>query len=224
MAVSGIDSSAASAISAASATTNPMDKLTQDYTTFLKMLTTQLQNQDPLSPMDTNQFTQQLVSFSGVEQQIKQNTKLDSLIGLQQSANGLTSMLGYIGKSAEVDSGSVYLDKNGASFGYTLTDSAKSATATITDSSGATVRTVDLSGTVGKHLMQWDGTDANGTALPNGTYNIAVQATKNDGSAMTGITTTFVGQITGLENTTSGIQLYMGSLKIDQSKIKSIGA
>src|SRR5471030_2385296 len=85
--------------SAASSTAGVLDKteIASNFTTFLQLLTTQLQNQDPLSPMDTNQFTQQLVQFAGVEQQMKTNTDLDQLVSLNKTSQA-TAALSFVGK------------------------------------------------------------------------------------------------------------------------------
>src|SRR5471032_978065 len=90
--------------SAASSTAGVLDKteIASNFTTFLQLLTTQLQNQDPLSPMDTNQFTQQLVQFAGVEQQMKSNDQLASLVKLQTTAQS-TQALNFVGATAVVD-------------------------------------------------------------------------------------------------------------------------
>src|ERR1700716_4133172 len=76
--------------------------LAGNFQTFLTLLTTQLQNQNPLSPLDTNQFTQQLVQFAGVEQQLKTNDQLTALVSLQQTAQS-TQALGFDGNTAVVD-------------------------------------------------------------------------------------------------------------------------
>src|SRR5581483_4459363 len=83
--------------------TNALQDLSGNYQNFLTLLTTQLQNQDPLSPMDTSQFTQQLVEFSSVEQQINTNSKLDQMIGLQSTANAYGAV-GFVGTTVAADS------------------------------------------------------------------------------------------------------------------------
>src|ERR1700686_5373862 len=108
-----------------------------NYTTFLKMLTTQLQNQDPLSPVDANQFTQKLVQFSQVEQQLQTNSQLGTLISLEQT-NQATAALGFVGKTVTFNSTTAQMSNGQAS--WTL-GSAKPATATIVvkGSTGQTV-------------------------------------------------------------------------------------
>ena len=96
---SAIDASASTVqtpTTAAANSNNSIQQLGKDLSQFLTLLTTQLQNQDPLSPLDTNAFTQQLIGFSQVEQQINTNTKLDGLVALG-SSNNLSTSLGYVG-------------------------------------------------------------------------------------------------------------------------------
>ena len=96
-----------------SKTAAAQDKLATDFSQFLSLLTTQLQHQDPLSPMDTTEFTNQLVAFTGVEQQINTNQKLDSLVSLQLG-NAMGSALGYVGLDVSYISSEFYNDGNGA--------------------------------------------------------------------------------------------------------------
>src|SRR3954469_13964157 len=92
----------AGATSSSSATGVDKDTLAGNFQTFLTLLTTQLKNQDPLSPLDTNQFTAQLVQFAQVEQQLKSNTQLTSLVTLQQTAQN-TAALNFVGQKVDVD-------------------------------------------------------------------------------------------------------------------------
>src|SRR5690242_5338005 len=109
--------------------------LSGDYSNFLTLLTTQLKNQDPLSPMDATQFTQQLVQFSAVEQQINGNKKLDQLIGLQSTANAYGAV-GFVGTTIAADSDDVALQSGKAKFDYTIDKTGGSATLKILDASG----------------------------------------------------------------------------------------
>src|SRR6201996_1325219 len=112
-----------------------LGQLSSNFSTFLTLLTTQLKNQDPTSPMDSNQFTQQLVQFSQVEQQIDTNTNLKSLIaqGTSQAASYATS---YLGKNVSVTNGNASLAAGSANWSYTLGATAASSTLTVTNSAG----------------------------------------------------------------------------------------
>src|SRR3974390_2835673 len=93
--------------------------LAGNFNEFLKLLTTQLQNQDPLSPMDTNQFTQQLVQFSSVEQQINMNTQLSTLISLQQTAQ-TAQAASFIGATVTVNGATAQLVNGRATWNYSV--------------------------------------------------------------------------------------------------------
>src|SRR6202140_5331526 len=126
-------------VPAATATTPPVDntEIASNFTTFLQLLTTQLQNQDPLSPMDTNQFTQQLVQFAGVEQQLKTNDSLSTLVSLQQTAQS-TQALGFVGKTAAVDGSTAALSKSSATWNLSV-PTKSNVNISITNSPGQTV-------------------------------------------------------------------------------------
>lgn len=213
---------AGSVADSTASSTDATKSLTQDYNTFITLLTTQLQNQDPLQPMDSSQFTQQLVQFSSVEQQIKANTNLTQLISLQQANAGVT-MLGFIGKEVEVNSNKLVYQGNGdpTSFSYNLSNVSSDTTVTIKNSQGQVVRNVDASGAIGKHELIWDGKDSGGIVQPAGTYTVSVTATASDGSALTPTVDTF-GVVTGVEATSSGAVLAVGDQQISANSVLSV--
>lgn len=135
--VSSTVTPAASAASAASAADST--EIASNFTTFLQLLTTQLQNQDPLSPMDTNQFTQQLVEFAGVEQQMKTNDTLSTLVSLQQGAQ-TTQALAMVGATVVVNGSTAQLANNQATWSLSSTQPA-TATISIASSTGQTAYT-----------------------------------------------------------------------------------
>ena len=117
-------------------------EIASNFTQFLQLLTTQLQNQDPLSPMDTNQFTQQLVAFAQVEQQLKSNASLSTLVTLQQGAQA-TQALALVGATVVVNGATVNLANGQAN--WTLTATKPSATTvTITNSTGQTLSLIHI--------------------------------------------------------------------------------
>ena len=158
--------------------------LSSNYDTFLKLLTSQLQNQDPLSPMDSNQFTQQLVMYSQVEQQITTNDNLSSLIALQKSAAGANAV-SYLGRTAYTQGGNTSLADGAANWRYTLPNDAATVTLTVTDANGRTVYTGTGDKTLGDHDFAWDGKNNAGIVQPAGTYTLAVTAKKADGTKLT---------------------------------------
>ena len=214
-------SNAGTTTAAASATgTNALQQLGANFNQFLTLLTTQLQNQDPTSPMDTNQFTQELVQFTGVQQSVATNTNLTQLIALQQGSEVLQSA-SVIGHKATAAAGQIAL-QNGAgqiTFGVPAAEQLQLA---IVDSSGKPVRNVSLAAQSGSNTWNWDGRDDAGNQLPDGAYGLALEA--GTGSASTSIPFSVVGTATGLVNTASGMQLDIGALAVGLDKVQSIAA
>jgi flagellar basal-body rod modification protein FlgD len=156
-------------------------EIASNFTEFLQLLTTQLQNQDPLSPMDTNQFTQQLVMFAQVEQQMKSNDSLSTLVTLQQSAQA-TQALALVGATVVVNGSAENLSNGQAT--WTL-NAAKPSTATITiaDSTGRTAFTGNFTVNSGSQTFTWDGHGNDGTLWPDGTYTLTAVGTDASGQS-----------------------------------------
>jgi len=173
--------SATSAASTTSQATDASKSLSSNFDTFLSLLTTQLQNQDPLQPMDSNQFTQQLVQFSQVEQQINSNKNLESLISLTKSQT-TTAAVSYLGKTLTLTDGTAALINGQAKWTYTLPNLAAASKLVISDSKGHVVYSADAATEKGSHDFTWDGKDSTGTAVPAGTYTLKIVATAHDGS------------------------------------------
>ena len=163
---------------------NAMQQLSGNFDTFLQLLTTQLQNQDPTSPMDTNQFTQQLVEYSQVEQQIDTNTNLQTLI-TQGTSQGGAYATSYLGKTVTVSSGQGALTNGQASWNLHARRPGDLDLLTVTNASGQTVYTGAGRQQPGSNTFNWNGQDNNGNQLPDGTYNLNVAATDGNGTAVT---------------------------------------
>src|SRR6201990_843005 len=159
-------------------------QLSSNFDTFLTLLTTQLKNQDPTSPMDSNQFTQQLVEFSQVEQQINTNTNLNTLITQGQSQIG-SYATSYLGKSVSITNGNASLTNGQASWVYSLGTTASQTALTVSDANGKVVYTGPGNTAAGNSQFSWNGKDNNGNQLADGTYTLAVGATAADGSVVT---------------------------------------
>jgi flagellar basal-body rod modification protein FlgD len=187
--------------------------LSGDYTNFLTLLTAQLKNQDPLSPMDATQFTQQLVQFSAVEQQINGNKKLDQLIGLQSTANAYGAV-GFVGTSIAADSDDVPLQDGKAKFDYTIDKSGGAATLKILDSSGNLVMLKQVDSTVGTHPVEWDGTDYFGNQLADGKYTVAVSVTDQATGKATNATITSYGTVNQAVIADGKVFLKMGDVTV----------
>jgi flagellar basal-body rod modification protein FlgD len=180
-----------------SAAASGAQSLAQNYDTFLKLLTTQLQHQDPLNPMDSDKFTSQLVAFSGVEQQIATNKsmeKLVSMLGANQSAAAVT----FIGKTVQLDGDTVPLQDGAAQWRYSLPSDAASVTLTVKNSIGQVVHTADGTGKKGENTVTWDGRDANGNFLTAGNYTLSIDA-KDKSGAKVNATTTITGVVSSVE-------------------------
>jgi flagellar basal-body rod modification protein FlgD len=157
-------------------TTIDKGEISKDYDMFLRLMTAQLKNQDPLQPLDGTQFVAQLAQFSGVEQQIKTNERLDTLLGaLTRSAAEVS--LGFLGRTVETASGKVDLEAGApASFAFEVEKPATKAVAVVTDADGIEVRKLDVDASMlGRREAVWDGHDGTGNPASPGVYTIRVQ-------------------------------------------------
>jgi flagellar basal-body rod modification protein FlgD len=161
-----------SASSASTTVDNTM--IASNFTTFLQLLTTQLQNQNPLDPLDTNQFTQQLVQFAQVEQQMKSNDQLATLISLDQAAQATTA-LAYVGATVVVDGTTAQLANSSAHWNLNVSKPVN-ATVTIKDATGQTAYTSSFAINPGNQGFTWDGKGNNGAQWPDGSYTMTVTA------------------------------------------------
>lgn len=154
---------------------NSRTRLSDNYDTFLVLLTAQLQNQDPLAPMDSTQFTQQLVQFSQVEQQIRTNEQLEGLVG-QYQASSAGAALAYLGNDAIIESAQTTFDGTEANWDYSFDGTPQNVTLEIRNAQGQTVYTTTGQTGPGEHLFTWDGTTTAGSAAPSGVYKLVVNA------------------------------------------------
>lgn len=159
-------------------------RLSDNYDTFLVLLTAQLQNQDPLAPMDSTQFTQQLVQFSQVEQQIRTNEQLEGLVSQYQAASA-GAALSYLGKDAIIEADETYLAGGVANWAYALPATASEVTIRVKDANGRTVYTADGELTQGEHLFAWNGEKTAGGFASDGVYTISIEAKNAAGESMT---------------------------------------
>src|SRR4029079_11027879 len=144
------------ASSSSSSSTSTDGTLAGNFQAFLTLLTTQLQHQNPLDPLDTNQFTQQLVQFAGVEQQLKTNDELTTLVSLQQTAQS-TQALTFVGKTAVVDGSTAALTNASATWNLGVPTNSN-VTISIANSTGQTVFTGNYAVNAGSNqAFSWDG-------------------------------------------------------------------
>ncbi|MBI1339067.1 flagellar hook capping protein [bacterium] len=157
--------------------------LGQNFDTFLALLTAQVQNQDPLSPLDSTQFTDQLVQFSGVEQQIKSNESLATLINVTRSNSG-ASLSGYLGQRAEIARSEAGFSGEPITWRYTLPRSAAGSIVTVTNLDGRVVYSTEGETSAGSHDFTWNGETLRGGTADPGAYVIRVVAQDADGTAI----------------------------------------
>ncbi|MBA2589038.1 MAG: flagellar hook assembly protein FlgD [Alphaproteobacteria bacterium] len=207
---------------AASAATAPdaMKKLSGNFSTFLTLLTTQLKNQDPTSPMDSNAFTQQLVMYSQVEQQIDTNSNLKTLIS-QGTSNAAAVTTGYLGKKVSILNGNAALTNGSASWTYNLDAAAATNQLSITDSKGKLVYAGAGETAAGNHTFAWDGKDNNGNQLADGAYTLNVAATGGAGGAVTSSVAS-AGTVTQIDMTGSTPKLVIGSMEVNLGDVAAV--
>ncbi len=212
--------SAATSASAGSAdSSTALSSLSGNFQDFLKMLMTQLQNQDPTSPMDTNQFTSQLVQFASVEQQINANSNLTQLIQLTQSGQMIQSS-SLVGHTVEVTSDHLTLQKGTANLKFTAS-AAGPVNIAITTDAGVKLADATVNASKGSNSWSWNGTSSSGATLPDGSYKVTVTSTGSAGTT-TSVPFTVLGTATGVVKNGTGLTLDMGSLDVDFSAVKSV--
>ena len=192
--------------------------LASNFTTFLTLLTTQLKNQNPLDPLDTNQFTQQLVQFAGIEQQLKQNDQLKSLVEIEKSAQA-TQALVYVGSNVAVDGSKAAFDKS-ATWNF-QSEKDTSATITITNSAGQTAYTGGYSLKQGNSSFVWDGKGNDGVQWPAGTYTLTATGKDSSGNSVA-ISTEVQGVVDSVDLTASPPLLSIGGQNYTTDKIKRV--
>ena len=219
--VSGTTPLPASSSSTPSLSSTSGATLAGNFQSFLTLLTTQLKNQNPLDPLDTNQFTQQLVEFAGVEQQLKTNDELTSLVSLQQTVQS-TQALNFVGKTAVVSGDTAALSNSSASWELNV-PSNSNVTVNISNSSGQTVFTQTFSSvTAGNNQpFTWNGKGTDGTQWPDGQYKLTATGTNSSGNSV-GITSEVVGVVSSVDLTQSPPLLSIGGRTYTVSQIKSI--
>lgn len=202
-------------------TSSSKETLAGDFSDFLTLLTTQLQNQDPLAPMDSTEFTNQLVAFAGVEQQINTNQKLDSLVSLQY-ANAFSSSLSYVGLDANYLSNEAYYDgEEDVEISYAIDGDAQTANLFIYDADGNIVQEFDLSNMEGVKEITWDGSTKTGGQAPEGTYSLAIEAVDAAGKPITD-SIVVKGRIRGLETQNGSIFALIGERAVPVGSIINV--
>ncbi len=194
-----VESLSATTTTTTSSSSAASEQLFSDYNDFLLLLTEQLQNQDPLDPMDTNEFTNQLVQYSQLEQQINTNEQLEAQTTLD-TANTMTQTLSYLGVEVEVSGNTAYSDGAGADWSFYLSESSQNVTVQVLDENGDIVSEETVSGDVGGNDYEWDGLTDEGDVAEDGLYTLHLTALDSDGKALT-VDISVHSEVTGVDTT-----------------------
>ncbi len=211
--------SATSTATTTSAAATSRATIANNFDTFLLLLTAQLKNQNPLDPLDTNQFTQQLVQFAGVEQQIRSNESLEALVKLNKT-NQISQGMSYVGATVTADGATSAL-KSGVATWYITAPRSATATINIKDSTGNVVFTQETTLEAGTYSYNWDGKMANGHTAPEGQYTIDINA-KDASSQSVAISTQFTGVVDAVDVSGDEPLLMIGTSLLTLDKIKSV--
>ena len=195
-------------------------RLSADLGTFLTLLTTQLRNQDPTKPMDTETLTQQLVQFASVEQQLVANRTLERLLSLQQ-AGQLAESAYLIGQRVVVQSDLLPLQGGRAEVVLPAAGRAARAVVEVQDASGTVLGrdTVTLGG--GPLSWAWDGRDAQGVQRPDGAYRVVVTGRTEDGTAVP-LDAAVAGRVTGAARLEDGLVLRLGAVSVGFDRLREV--
>jgi len=218
--VSGIDV-LTNATSSGKDSATSKTKLFDDMEAFLFLLTQQLKYQDPLDPMDTSEYTNQLVQYAQVEQSIQSNTYLETIVA--QNVNAVaTQAVSYMDKCVQVLGSALPLQDGNAKFSYILGSDAASCVISIKDAAGNFVKSfTEVELEAGRHEMTWDGRDNNGNQLEDGAYSLVVTATDTSGSSVE-VQTTFFGKVTGVAYDGDSVSIGMGTVAANMNDVLAV--
>ncbi len=184
--------------------------LADNFDTFLRLLTQQLQNQDPLNPMDSQEFVTQLVQFSSVEQQIAQTRSLDALLAMQ-SASAVMSASGYVGREVTLATNTAELAGGEARWSYNLDRNAQGTDLVVSDRNGRVVATLPGATGSGSHDFAWNGRDMAGNTLPAGLYTLEVVARDAQGERIAA-PVRVSGRVTGVDMSGPEVRVELGAV------------
>lgn len=211
------------ALNAKSTATTNANSTTATQDRFLKLLVTQLKNQDPLNPMDNAQMTSQMAQISTVDGIEKLNTTLQALMS---NANASQSMqaAALVGHGVLVPGKELeFKAANGTAYGgFDLAGPADGVTVTINDATGLKMRTLSLGGmAAGAHPFQWDGKTDNGSVVADGSYSISIAAKR--GPDNVDVSSLQLGMVSSIMSGSQGVSLNVGALgTFKMSDVKQI--
>jgi flagellar basal-body rod modification protein FlgD len=205
----------------AQAGTTALGGLANNFSDFLSLLMTQLQHQDPSSPMDSSQFTSELVQFTSVEQQINTNNNLTQLISLTQ-ASQIEQSASMLGKPVTATSSKLALQNGKAEVNFSTTTAEPVAIA-VYNNAGAQIQSATMNSAAGTNKWTWDGKSAAGTTLPDGAYKVTVTTIGTDGKTSQ-VPFTVTGTATSVINNSGTVEVQMGGLTLPFSAVQSVGS
>jgi flagellar basal-body rod modification protein FlgD len=215
-----LPASSSGSSAANSANSLASQQIAGNFQSFLTLLTTQLQNQNPLDPLDTNQFTQQLVEFAGVQQQLNTNDSLSTLVSLQQTTQS-TEALAYVGKTAVVKGNTATMVNSIAGWELSI-PTASVMDVTIASSTGQTVFSGSYSVSAGNNQpFAWNGQGSDGTQWPDGNYTLTATAKDANGNTVA-VTSAVEGTVSSVDLTQSPPLLTIGGQTYTVSQVQSI--
>lgn len=218
---SAMDSTAGAQGAAAAAGSAALAKTSADFNMFLKLLTTQMQNQDPLDPMDTSEYTQQLVQYSQVEQTIQQTSTLKDILA-RLSTQDMAQASGFIGREVELDLPIAGLSAAPAQWVYEAAHPVASIVATITDANGAVVDTRPIDASAAGRFT-WDGKLANGKQAPKGAYGLSLAAVDRSGAKVP-VHVTSVGTVQDVTLEDGALLLGIGGIQLPASSLIKVAS
>lgn len=215
MNISGIGSSTTSGVGGAG-----QQGTSAEFDALMTLLTTQLKHQDPLQPTDTEQYTDQLVQYASVEQQMQINGKIDSLMGsLELGQNSLA--LGYLGNTVEVSGDTAALTPEGIDWIYELPEGASTVELSVLDEAGRLVHSQSGEASAGEHQFSWNGQKDDGEQAGDGTYRLVVEALDGRGQSV-GSETRVVGTVTGVDTSSGQAMLDLGGLQVPVEHVERV--
>lgn len=211
--------STAALTAAGAAKPGALSALSGNVNDFLKLLMTQLQNQDPTAPLDTNQFTSQLVQFSTVEQQINTNSSLTKLIELSQG-NAVLQSSALVGKQVEVQSDSLALQGGKAGLRFD-SPGPQAVSIGVYDANGVKLRDATVAAQAGRNEWAWDGKDNSGRTVPDGAYRTVVAATDASGASQP-LAFSVAGTATAVQRKNDAMVLQLGAVEVGLPAVRAV--
>lgn len=211
-----INPAAPSSSGSSSGTTN---QINANFNLFISMLTTQIQNQDPLDPMDSAAYTNQLVQFSMVEQQIASTQKLDEQL-TQLKMQSASQFVNYIGKEITAQGATTQLENDKATWNFASVSEGK-ATVSVKNEKGAVIYTREVDLSKGDNAFVWDGVGTNGAKQEDGAYSVELETKNKDGKPFT-VQTEVTGRVDAVDFSRGSVVLKIRDVEIPVGLVKKV--